>query len=656
MTAKLLLLLVCLISFLSSIKAQDPEIEELLEQHKEYSDISDLLEMLAELEQNPIDLNRATAEQLAVLPWISNVLAIAIINYRDQIKGFNSIEDLARLDNINPDLIPILKKYITVHPINIDRQISFTTKTRLSRKFEAAASSEDSAAYRSPTKVYHRFNLNYGNDLRVGLLLEKDSGERQMDDLNIYYLSYQSHSNNNKLIIGNYRLEFAQGLVFGNPYGYYKGSDPVYPAKRRGRALLEYSLVDENASLYGISAQVCFKIYQFFLFLSSAKLDATLNDDGTVKNFYISGYHRSANEMEKKDQLTERLAGYRVVIKPASFLALGTTYYQSLYHPALSIQDDNLYRFDFKGKANQLIGIDFNLTLAQFNLFGELARSENNGIGLLAGVLTEFQRLELVILGRNYSKNFISYHGSSFGERGDKLQNELGIFWGFQFKPAKSLKLGIYFDQFKFPWRSYFIPMPSNGTDFFLRAEYRTFKNLLISLQYKLEQKEQNISEINRIVPRHQNRLRAQLEFRPSRALILRCRIEKNWVTYQLYKGLDYRYPRCFQGVLLYQDMIVKLKHNFDLAARLTFFDTDSYESRVYQFEQDIPGLLTNQMLQGTGTRGYLRIQWRINEMLNLSLKLGSTQYHFVSSTGGDTVTKPGRILHSINLQLETNW
>lgn len=656
MTTKLLFSIVCIVSFSSLAMAQESEIEQILEQQGEYSDTSDLLEMLAEFEQTPLDLNQVTAEQLAVLPWVSNVVAIAIINYRDQIGSFKSIEELTQVENMNPDLIPILRKYITVSPPKNSKKFSFTTKNRLSKKIETSESFKDSTYYPSPNKVYNRFNLNYGNNLRVGLLLEKDSGELQIDDLKVYFLSYRNPTNDNKVIIGNYRLEFAQGLVFGNPYGYYKGNYHIYPATRKGRELLEYTLVDENATLYGISSKFCFKIYQCFLFFSATQLDATLNSDGTIKNFYTSGYHRNVVELDKKDRLNEQLFGSRFLIKPATNFSLGTTYYRSLFNRPAAIQDENLRRIFFKGKINELIGIDYNLSLGQFNFFGEFARSKNKGFGLLSGILMETQHLKFVILARKYSKDFISLYGSSFGERTGTPQNEQGIYFNLQFKPFRNLRLGMCFDQFKFPWRTYFTPMPSKGKDFLLRVEHKPLKYLLLSLQYKSEQKEQYISEIKHIIPRNQNNLRVQLEFQPSTDMKLRCRVEKNWVNYQCYKQLHSGYCHYFEGILLYQDVILKLNQHFDITARLTLFDTDGYESRLYQFEHDVPGMLTNQMLYGMGTRSYIRIQWKVKNFLTISIKYGSTQYQHVNPNNSDPNMKQGKTFNSINLQLETNW
>ena len=208
MIGKTILSIFFLIGFSSFIIAQEPDLEQLLEQQTEYSDISDLLEMLAELEQNPLDLNQATAEQLAVLPWISDVLAIGVINYRTQIGNFESIDELIQVENVSPDLIPILRKYITVSSPKVKRNFSLATKTRLSQKIQSTENLQDSTYFPLATKAYNRVNLNYGNNLRFGLLLEKDSGERRIDDLKVYFLSYHNDSNQNRLIIGNYRLEF----------------------------------------------------------------------------------------------------------------------------------------------------------------------------------------------------------------------------------------------------------------------------------------------------------------------------------------------------------------------------------------------------------------------------------------------------------------
>lgn len=649
-------IIVVLASLLAAfhVTGQEPEIEDIVEQQAEYSDISELLEMLAEIEQNPIHLNSSSAEELAVLPWISKILAIHIINYRKEIGKFVAIEQLNQIPNFNPDLIPILRKYITVDsPPKTGRSFSLSSKSRLSRKIEESIGFKDGTYFPSPTKAYNRISLKYGSHFQLGVLLEKDSGEREFDDLNLYFISFRDRSNKNKLILGNYRLEFAKGLIFGNPYGYYKGGNPIYPAKRRGRNLTEYTLVDENASLYGIASQICFEIYQFNFFYSSNKLDATMNSDGSFRNFYSTGYHRTPVELEKKDKISEQLIGGRFQLKPASYFSIGATYYQSKFY---NFVKNEWQKNPLVDKPNELIGIDYDLTFDHFNLFGEFARSKNGGYGFLTGFFFDVQPLQFVILARNYSQNFNSLHGNSFAEHGDHPQNEQGIFAGFRLKLLKHLKMNIYFDQFRFPWKTYFVPMPSNGNDFLIKVDHAPLKNFSVSIKFKSSQKDRYFSEIKSIIPRNQKNLRLQVEFQPWNEIKLRQRLEKNWVTYKFYKSLQQEIPDAFKGILLYQDIMLHINKNFQITTRISFFDTDSYESRLYQFEHDVPGMLTNQMLYGMGNRWYIKILWNISSSIRASMKMGTTQYHHIQHIGSYSDMIPGNSLHSINLQIETKW
>ncbi len=647
--------LVCLSIPLSS-HAQEISLEPWLESNSAYSDPSELLELLREFEKHPLNLNEATEEQLAKFPLLNPLQARAIIGLRQKIGSFHSLSELSQIDLIDPALLPILMNYFTVQPMKKSQQWTISSRSRLSRKFNKSHGSLDSATAAAPTKTYHRMDVSFGDKLRAGLLLEKDRGERRFDDLMIYFFSYHNRTTGNKLILGNYRLEFAQGLVFGDPYGYYKGSAANHWAIRRSRELLEYTIVDENASLYGVSAKLCFKIYQLFLFLSHNKLDASLNSEGKIKNFYDSGLYRTPSELAKKDRLLEQLGGTRVVIKPTASLSLGVTYYRSLYSPSISMQDDNLYRFAMNGKSNFVIGTDFQLTSRALHWFGEFARSQSRTPSFITGVLLHTRPFELVISYRNYSKQYINPHGYSFSERGEHPQNERGIFWGMQLAPSSRLKFTFYFDQFAFPWRTYFIAMPASGRDAMLQAEYRPMKNVRLTMQYHFEQKDRQISEIHQIVPRIDHRGRSQIEVKIDDHITLRSRIEKKWVSYRYFRPNLSNPRQQFTGLLLYQDVMVRLRDRFHLALRLGCFDTDDYESRLYQFEHDVAGILTNQMLYGTGTRHYLRLLWQPFQFLQLSMKLATTESIRQPGSGSKFAQNSPMLDNNLNFQMEIRW
>jgi hypothetical protein len=643
--------------------AQQPDVELFLERQDEYSDISDLLELLADLEKNPIELNHATIEQLILLPWISDVMARNIIQTRERLGGFQSIEQLALIDGIDAELLQILQSFITVSSPKSQDFFSIAAKTRISERLKKPEGIKRGIYSDSPRQIYNRYILQYQNKLSLGIVLEKDSGEGKLDDLRLYFFKYNDNSNQKKIILGNYRLEFGSGLIFGNPYYYSKGSNPIYSLKRQTKELIEYKIVDENASLYGIAGQVSFKSYQIFLFYSTSTLDASLNLDETVKNFYSSGYHRSDTEIEKKDQLAERLIGARVNVRSESNYSFGLTYYYNWFNRQFFLDSETQNFYPDYQKINAVIGADYNAIVGPFNFMGEAGRSRNGGYGFVAGVIMDANPLKLALLARSYARNFISDHGNSFSESNRSPRNEQGIYFGWQYKILKNLKLAFYFDQFKFPWSTYLIPLPSSGRELLFRIEHKPVRHLAINFQIKASLKDQamtTLDAMNRtkkvILPRKQFNARFQIDYQPWENITIRHRLEKTWVSYRNYSNFLMSQNHHFQGIALYQDIAFKLLDNLTCTGRITFFDTDSYESRIYQYERDVPGSFTSQMLYDDGNRWYLTLDWKLKSLLRISFKFGSIHYYFFNSIGSGLDQVSGNTLNSMKVQFELNY
>lgn len=64
--------------------------------------------------QFPIDLNRATAEQLEAIPGIGPTLAQRIIEYRQTHGRFHSVEELLEVRGIGPKRLEQLRAYVVV--------------------------------------------------------------------------------------------------------------------------------------------------------------------------------------------------------------------------------------------------------------------------------------------------------------------------------------------------------------------------------------------------------------------------------------------------------------------------------------------------------------------------------------------------------------
>jgi hypothetical protein len=65
-------------------------------------------------------------------------------------------------------------------------------------------------------------------------------------------------------------------------------------------------------------------------------------------------------------------------------------------------------------------------------------------------------------------------------------------------------------------------------------------------------------------------------------------------------------------GVLAYQDIGINLeKTGLDLKLRLALFDTDTYDERMYAYENDISYTFTINSYYYRGCKGYFIIKWR---------------------------------------------
>jgi hypothetical protein len=76
------------------------------------------------------------------------------------------------------------------------------------------------------------------------------------------------------------------------------------------------------------------------------------------------------------------------------------------------------------------------------------------------------------------------------------------------------------------------------------------------------------------------------------------------------------------QGFLLYQDLRWLPSKALTVDARYTLFDTDSFDSRVYQFENDLLYVLSNIALSDRGQRWYVVVKYAPTEFLDLSAKI----------------------------------
>ncbi len=79
--------------------------------------------------------------------------------------------------------------------------------------------------------------------------------------------------------------------------------------------------------------------------------------------------------------------------------------------------------------------------------------------------------------------------------------------------------------------------------------------------------------------------------------------------------------------MLLLQDISYRFaKIPVSVWFRYSIFTTDSWDSRLYVYENDLLNSFSIPALSGEGSRSYIMIAWKANKFINLRIKYGITE------------------------------
>lgn len=85
-------------------------------------------------------------------------------------------------------------------------------------------------------------------------------------------------------------------------------------------------------------------------------------------------------------------------------------------------------------------------------------------------------------------------------------------------------------------------------------------------------------------------------------------------------------------------------------------FKTDSYNSRLYRYEDELPGAFTNAMLFGEGVRWYVLLQYEIGRAVQLYAKYTCSIKNGVRTLGTGLDEIQGNTLQQISMQMDVKW
>ncbi len=663
-------------------------IAEQLGEGDEGLDYNTLLDELLIFSENPVNLNTATFEEFAALPMLDEIAAANLVRHIELNGKLLNIYELQSVDGFSISLIRQLEPFIKVS--GNPEAITFSFKEMMKEgthevvfryqqvlnEQEGYSAIEDSVLEEnpnrrylgSPQKYWARYRFRYSNKVSWGLTMEKDAGEeffkgsmKQGFDFYSGHIFVQNLGVLKSAALGDFQAQFGQGLVFWSGLAFGKSSDGI-SIKRNAQGLRPYTSVDENRFLRGAGTTLQFGKFQVTAFGSyklldgnvSAVIDTLTEQEETVSSIFSSGFHRTPGELEDRQSLTEAVYGGNVSYKSRR-LSIGITAVGYQFSKPIQRSDAFYNIHEFSGKQNSNYGLDYSYIFRNFHFFGEFALSQNLGFATTHGLfMTVDPRVTLTVMVRHLQPKYQALYANAVTEN-SRMNNETGYYLGFNITPFKGWYVRGFFDIFKFPWLRYQVNGPSFGYEAIGQLIYRPSKTFEAYFRFRQKNKQLNESSAYSEEPIRgiENELRSyyrlNIQYNINKAVKLRSRVE-----YSRYKRGDREVE---QGFMVYQDLIYSpLSFPLSFSARLAYFDTESYNARIYAYENDVLYAYSFPAYYYRGVKTYLTLRYRVYKGIDVWFRVGNLFYSNRDHVGSGLEETPSKHRTDIKVQLRLKF
>lgn len=643
-------------------------------------DFTNLFDVLTSFYENPINLNAKNIKgDLLETQLLTEFQVNDLLKHIETNGKLMSVYELQAINGFDNRTISNLLPFVTVNTNFYSPNTSFkdmitNSSSELFLRYTRIL--EDQKGYREVTdeewldskntrylgnqdRLYTRYRFRYLNNVSIGFTAEKDAGESffgnqratELFGLNQqkgfdFYSAHFYLSNIGKvkgLAIGDYHIQLGQGLTFWTGLAFGKSID-VMSYKRNAQGIRPYASVDENNFLRGAAVTLApIKNIEVTAFGSRKNIDANLqiddnenpeDNDGLVStftSFQASGNHNTVATLEDKDLLQETYVGGNVKYVNNN-LQFGLTGIYSSFGGDINRALQPYSQFQFNSNTNVNIGADYNYIYKNFNVYGELSRSANGGVGQVHGLLASLDpKLSLSMVYRNYDADYQSVRSTAFSD-GSTNVNEKGLIVGLEAKPNLKWTISAYMDQFKYPWLRFQVDQPNTaGYDGMLQVKYKHSKKLEMYGRIRNRQRLRNTSEeitaIKPVVNVEDWFYRFNISYKISESIQLKNRVE--YRTFQ--KGTAPQET----GYLAYQDITYKPKSSpLSFTFRYALFEMTSYDARIWAYESNVLYAFSIPAYFNRGTRTQLTVRYRIRKGIDLWLRWAQWHYNDVESIG----------------------
>lgn len=642
-------------------------------------DFQQVADNLAQLQQNPLNLNTATRDELASLFLLTESQLESLLQYRTRYGALLSLYELQAVPAFDAVTIRRLLPFVVIaDPLS---KLPTPTDHYFILRFEHILEQQKGFSEAVPDKNgklpnrytgnaqqwFARYRYTRPNAFSFGFTAEKDPGERLTwspgnrqygPDYISFHVQVRNQGKLKNLIAGDYQLQFGQSLICSAGFVMGKNSETILTIRRPTLGARAYTSLTESGFFRGLAATYALHpSVDLTVFGArnrrSANLAATAGPETIITSFITSGLHRTSSELADRYSVIETNLGAHLLLHLKDRLRLGITGLNTTFDHPVQKRSLTYNQFEFTGIRNLVLGVHGTYSRQNWNAFGEFARSSGSatysgGIGVVTGLMASLGRkTDLGIVFRHYDRNFHSFYANGFSENSRTI-NETGAYIGAKYTLYRRLKLGGYLDIFRFPWWRYLVDGASGGFDYLTQATYTPDRKTTFSMIFHQEHKQKNLPG-SKTTPK-------QLTGTRLSQLVMQAEYALNRFSFRSrLQGSRFRYieQSPSQGIAFAQDVAWQYKR-WQLNGRLAFFNTDDYDSRLYTYEQDVLTAFSFPAYFYNGVRHYVLAQYSLNRHMDLWVRWARTDLTNQPTVGSDLdqIARP----HKSEIKVQIRW
>ena len=594
------------------------------------------LDALRNIYDNPININKASREDLQELPFLSDAQTDSLLSYVKRHYPVISLGELALVPRFDYRTRFFLTAFLTCDTTIVQKQtvkdLLVNGRHDIAANFLVPLNTPEGCKSNTTLSVPNRYLgdknrigfkyfYNCNNELKFGFTSEKDPGEpfacRGNFLMDSYSFSIFRKQRNGKyaFAIGDYRINLGEGLTIGNVF--FSGKKGVlYDTYNNPNTITPHLSYSERDFFRGAAGSIRFGKSLLTAMLSYKPDDAVTNSVNEITSLINTGYHRTSVEQNRRGNVNDFTAGGDFTYG-TRLLSAGISAAFVHYDKYMNPRQADYNRYAMRGKNFRTLGLHYSFCYKDIKSRGEIATTEKNALAFVNTIkYTIGNQTTLTSIQRSYSKKYNTPYADCFKSSGT-VSNEQGVYFGFSTEPFRFLSFRGYGDFYRRPWSTFRYRAPLNGSELCFEAEIHNSKKAFISAEWKYTKKKCDAGYSTDSTSQNRNQIKLMCggtfgKFSTKTQITVITTSDKGVNNH----GWAVAERACYRNDKL------------SVAAFAAYFKTDNYSTRVYAYENTVRYIYNNfTSLYGNGIRASLLCSTKFAKRFTAYAKYGLTKY-----------------------------